>query len=80
MTLLHWAADRNHIALANFLLDSGVDIDIKTTDNETPFYFAALAENRDLMELLMKRGAFIEPSILDDCTDDIRNWIQSFSN
>ena len=76
MTVLHWACDRNQAHLVEFLLDSGMSVDIESADKETPLYFAALAENKSLIELLLRKGARVDQAVLDDCDDSIRAYIQ----
>ncbi|MCK4635772.1 MAG: ankyrin repeat domain-containing protein [Candidatus Moranbacteria bacterium] len=52
------ASFKGNIKMVNLLLDVGVDIDGKTGESgDTPLIFAIMQENRELVELLISRGA-----------------------
>lgn len=36
--MLHYAVDRGHLEMVEYLLDIGADINIKTEDEETPLH------------------------------------------
>jgi ankyrin repeat protein len=64
--LLSVAVNHNQIEVAGLLLDLGADVDERTTLNEVeeptlswghPLWYAALAGQRDMVQLLLDRGA-----------------------
>lgn len=69
-TLLHRAVDRGDRACVEFLLDNGADInkaDRRRTKNHrfrrfTPLCFAVYNGNDELVEILIKRGAEVNPT------------------
>ncbi|CAG0893150.1 unnamed protein product [Cyprideis torosa] len=64
--LLHWACDRGHLNLVEFLvLNGGCDVNIRDRDGSTPLHYAATIGNAEVVELLLtKLGA--DPSIKDE--------------
>jgi ankyrin repeat protein len=58
-TLLHDAVGHNQLAMAQFLLDHGADVNAKTKGNITPLHMAAQNNEIEIIKLLMKRGAKI---------------------
>lgn len=43
------------------LLDSGTDVNFKDIDDRTPLHVAACQGKSDVVELLLKRGAQVDP-------------------
>ena len=72
-TLLHDAALNNRMAIAEFLLDAGLDPNARTSDGRT-MYQCALVSSPELMQLLRDRGMKME---LDD---DIRDFDIAIEN
>ena len=56
-TALHWAAQRNDLALVDLLLGAGANARASTRYNITPLYLAAVNGNAAIMERLLKAGA-----------------------
>ncbi|MGC9317510.1 MAG: ankyrin repeat domain-containing protein, partial [Armatimonadota bacterium] len=56
---LHWAALRGHVEVATLLLDSGADINRRAI-GVTPLSLATESGHREMIELLVARGADIE--------------------
>ncbi|XP_024991732.1 acyl-CoA-binding domain-containing protein 1-like [Cynara cardunculus var. scolymus] len=56
-TALHWAVDRGHIDVAEFLLDMNADVDLKDNEGKTALHYAAVCEREAIGELLVKRNA-----------------------
>ncbi len=56
-TPLHWAVWRDHIDLAQLLLDNGADPNARDDRLRTPLHFAVERGNSDLVRLLLKKGA-----------------------
>ncbi len=75
MTLVHWAADRNHLSLARELLARKADPNLKNEDGETPLYLACMAEHKDMARLLLEDGANLA---LIDLTEEpeMKEWLQ----
>ena len=58
------AVERKHLAVAQLLLDSGVNVDVKDSMGQTSLHRATHRENEDMIRLLLKNGADI------DCQND----------
>lgn len=56
-TPLHWAAERDHDAVAAMLLDAGADLEAQTSWGATPLDWAATLGSTKVAELLIARGA-----------------------
>ncbi|MHC4666160.1 MAG: ankyrin repeat domain-containing protein, partial [Planctomycetota bacterium] len=61
-TPLHWAAQLNHIEIAEFLIDQGAVISLNRTEPHcsvvgTPLHIAAFMGHNELCELLITKGA-----------------------
>lgn len=54
---LHIAAKKNHVKIMQYLADKKVDLNLKNLDGNTALHFAAMAGNREAVELLIERGA-----------------------
>lgn len=57
MTLLHVAAESDHLEMATGLLDRGADPAIRADWGQTPFEYAANMNSRRVAKLLLERGA-----------------------
>lgn len=57
LKLLHLAANANAFSVAQFLLDNGWPVDDKADEDVTPLHNAVENESRELVELLISRGA-----------------------
>lgn len=57
MTLLHFAAERDHVPMVRLLLDRGADQEIESSWGQTPFEWAANSNAQDAAGLLRSRGA-----------------------
>jgi ankyrin repeat protein/L-ascorbate metabolism protein UlaG (beta-lactamase superfamily) len=61
-TPLHKAAAAGHIAIVEYLLTEGADIDARNNDNQNPLLYAAYHGHKDVVHLLLDKGAnFKEP-------------------
>jgi ankyrin repeat protein len=56
-TRLHQAAANGHLKAASFLLDHGIEADVRKASGHTPLYDAALNGRKAMAELLISRGA-----------------------
>lgn len=56
-TLLHWAVDRGHLELAQFLIEKACDLNSKDEDGSTPLHYAAICEHKEILQLLLNKGA-----------------------
>ena len=54
---LNWAALNGSLAVAEWLLNSGAQVDVTSEDESTPLSHAAFTGRPDLASLLIKRGA-----------------------
>lgn len=60
ITALHWAAGTGNLELASFLLDQGATMDAQKGD-KTPLHIATLMRQAEIIELLIARGADVNP-------------------
>ncbi len=56
-TALHWAAQRNDLALVDLLIGAGANAKAPTRYNITPLYLAAINGNAPMIERLLRAGA-----------------------
>src|SRR3954447_23960420 len=64
-TPLHDAAWGGDLAIVQFLLDKGADPNAKHLEsNSTPLDYAVITNHRDVVELLLGRGAKLNPTAL----------------
>jgi ankyrin repeat protein len=56
-TALHWATDRDDLAIAQRLIKAGADVKAVNRYGFTPLYSAAVNGNRAMLELLLAHGA-----------------------
>jgi hypothetical protein len=59
-TSLHVAAERNRIACAQQLLQSGIDVDVKNNDGETAFEIAVRAGHPDIENLIVSHMGSVD--------------------
>ena len=63
LTPLHYACCLGHFEMAALLLDHNALVNAATVDGYTPLMMAAEAENTDLVNLLLSRGAKVNASL-----------------
>ncbi len=69
--LIHWAADRGNTEILQFLLNSGVDINLVDRDGQTALHYASSCGHLECVKLLIKFGAdrTIKDKELQSCVD-----------
>ena len=65
---LHYAASKNKVGLAKYLLDIGADYEARDEDQWTPLHWAAMNNSPAVAELLLDRGADYEARDTDQRT------------
>ena len=74
-----FAALNDRRAVVDYLLDSGVDIDARPYRNTTALHFAIQFRRRDMVQLLLNRGAAI--TIEDDTyQSNAAGWAHACDN
>ncbi|KAL1568717.1 ankyrin-1-like isoform X2 [Salvia divinorum] len=64
-TPLAEAAKGGHVKIVEFLIKHGAQISLPNIEGFTPMHYAALKDNRELLELLRIKGASIETDSVD---------------
>ncbi|MFT7470583.1 MAG: ankyrin repeat protein [Kiritimatiellia bacterium] len=63
MTAAHWAAQSGHVAILQFLLDAGADLDpVTRIGSYTPLHIASGQANGAIVSLLLQAGADVNAS------------------
>jgi len=57
MTLMHVASCHGLLEVLRLLIDQGAEVDVRDQDGHTPLRWAARRGHKDVMELLLRRGA-----------------------
>ena len=60
MSLLHYTAYRDKIAIAELLISAGADVDSKDKASWSPLHWAVAMDNVALAELLISAGAYVD--------------------
>lgn len=63
MDILH-AIGYNNINLINFLIENGLDVNIKYASGLTPIIWAWYKNNYEVVKLLIEKGAYVESSCI----------------
>jgi ankyrin repeat protein len=56
-TPMHWAADFNQVAVLEYLLGKGADVNAKNAYGITPLLSATYESHKEAVEFLLKKGA-----------------------
>ena len=67
-TALMWASDRGHKEIAEFLINSGANVDAKNKYGYTALMMASVNDRKEMVELLLSRGANIDATDEDKST------------
>ncbi len=54
---LHYAAEKNNIEMAKYLINNGAYVHIRTLQRNTPLHFGACSADLEMVKYLLKRGA-----------------------
>ena len=66
-SLLHIGVIKNKLKIVNYLLENGMDVNIKNIDNGyTPFHIACQNNSKPILEILMQHGADKNAKTNDD--------------
>lgn len=68
LSLLHWAVDRNQINIVEYLLNSGVNVNIQDSDLQTPLHYAVTCEHKVIIKLLLHYGSDTQLKDMDGNT------------
>jgi len=56
-TILHWACDRDHFEIAQFLLQQNHPVNCRDSEELTPLHYASSCGNMEIVRLLVNGGA-----------------------
>ncbi|KAA8533586.1 hypothetical protein F0562_030980 [Nyssa sinensis] len=56
-TPLHWAVDRGHLNVTEFLVSRNADVNAKDNEGQTPLHYATVCEREAIAEFLVKQNA-----------------------
>eukprot|EP00039_Didymoeca_costata_P005121 m.78686 g.78686 ORF g.78686 m.78686 type:complete len:236 (+) comp12683_c0_seq1:82-789(+) len=68
LACLHWACDRGHLKMVQFLLESQADVNCKDNEGQTPLHYACLCEHLEIVKLLVASEADINVKDSSDLT------------
>lgn len=69
LTLLHWAADRGHSDIAEYLIkEKNVDVNCRDEDDQSPLHYAAACGHFNVCKLLIDSGADVLAKDRDQLT------------
>lgn len=69
--LMHYAANAGNLEIIQMLLDSGVDVEVKTRDGMRALDLGILHMRREVVELLISAGADVSTVITDECDEPL---------
>ncbi|MHB9147106.1 MAG: ankyrin repeat domain-containing protein [Candidatus Amoebophilus sp.] len=58
-SLLHLAASRGYLQLANLLIEQGIEINAQNNDGDTPLHLAAWEGHVEMARHLLEKGAIL---------------------
>lgn len=67
-SLLHFASKNGDENMCNFLIDLGINVDVKGKNNETPLVRCAENGNLNIAKILVSKGAAIDGALNSDKT------------
>ncbi|EDO35810.1 predicted protein [Nematostella vectensis] len=67
MSLLHWACDRGHDCVVDFLIKNNADVNITDSDGQTPIHYAATCEFTSIVQQLLDAHALTNIKDVDGC-------------
>ena len=68
LSLLHWAVDRGHSEIVEFLIKRGCNVNIVDSDLQSPLHYAVTCDRLDIVTLLLSYGADIKLKDIDGHT------------
>jgi len=81
-TLLHWACDRSHVDIVNYLINHNHQVNCVDKELLTPLHYASSTGNMQIIKLLVSKGADVTLKDVDgessiDCAENknIREYL-----
>uniref|UniRef100_W8B4D6 Acyl-CoA-binding domain-containing protein 6 n=1 Tax=Ceratitis capitata TaxID=7213 RepID=W8B4D6_CERCA len=63
MGLIHWATDRNSVEILKYLIENGVDVNFRDSEQQTALHYAASCGHMECIRVLLEANA--DPFIKD---------------
>lgn len=86
LSILHWASDRGHISVVEYLLELKAQVNATDNEGQTPLHYACSCGHIDIVKLLVQHSADVSFKDVEGYTplqcadsDDIRRFLSSCS-
>ncbi|KAF6035878.1 ACBD6 [Bugula neritina] len=84
LSILHWACDRGHISVVEYLLELKAQVNATDNEGQTPLHYASSCGHIDIVKLLVQHSADVSFKDVEGYTplqcadsDDIRRFLSS---
>jgi ankyrin repeat protein len=76
-SLLHHSASSGNIELTRYLIEQGLDVNLKDSSGKTPLHYAVISGNTEVVRLLLESNAKIDVNAKDrDCRSALHHAVR----